>query len=100
MSLGISAFQRKTESLNENKGNKQTPDSKKVSTDFIVQTFNIMVLNEESFMVDPSSLKFLVEHGFDFNKQYAKGIPYSRNDPKVSAGTVLFNIHIILLLIK
>ena len=45
---------------------------------FTVQTYNIFVLCIEDFVVEPGSLKFLTEHGFDFNKQYSKGLPYTR----------------------
>ena len=31
-----------------------------------VQTFNILTLCSEDYIVEPASLKFLVEHGFDF----------------------------------
>ena len=50
---------------------------------FKVQTFNLWVLCMDNFVVEPASLKFLVEHGFDFNKQYAQGIPFTRGMEKV-----------------
>ena len=63
---------------------------------FTVKTYNILVLCGENFVVEPGSLKFLTEHGFDFNKQYSKGIPYVRGceDPKV--GMVLYLEYFIL----
>ncbi|CAG2211972.1 TOE1 [Mytilus edulis] len=45
---------------------------------FSVQTFNITALCSDEYIVEPPSLEFLVDHGFDFNKQYAKGISYYR----------------------
>lgn len=68
LSLGVSCF-----SLTTNK----SPSHPK-NLHFTVQTFNIFVLCNEDFVVEPGSLKFLTEHGFDFNKQYSKGIPYTR----------------------
>ncbi len=38
----------------------------------------MVVLCSEDYIVEPSSLTFLVEHGFDFQTQYSKGIPYYR----------------------
>ena len=49
---------------------------------FHVQTFNILTLCSEDYIVEPASLKFLVEHGFDFNKQYAHGLSYNRGSDK------------------
>ncbi|ESP01273.1 hypothetical protein LOTGIDRAFT_111715 [Lottia gigantea] len=43
-----------------------------------IQTFNIIVLCSEDYIVEPASLKFLVDHSFDFNKQYSTGVPYYR----------------------
>ncbi len=48
-----------------------------------VRTFNVVVLCSEDYIVEPAALRFLVEHGFDFQTQYAKGIPYYRGDDKV-----------------
>ncbi|VDI57075.1 target of EGR1 protein 1 [Mytilus galloprovincialis] len=55
--------------------NKSTKSNKWV---FSVQTFNITALCSDEYIVEPPSLEFLVDHGFDFNKQYAKGISYYR----------------------
>lgn len=51
--------------------------------EFSVQTYNIIALCQDEYVVEPSSLEFLVEHGFDFNKQYAKGIAYYRGADRV-----------------
>jgi len=45
---------------------------------FETQTFNIFTLCQDDFMVEPDSLMFLVGHGFDFNLQFEKGLPYYR----------------------
>ena len=75
LSLGISCFKLKKTKTKNN----ETEKKLKVR----VRTYNIVVLSTENFVVEPSSLKFLVEHGFDFNKQYAKGVPYTRGSDEV-----------------
>ena len=77
LSLGISCFK-----LKKSKNNNDTKN-KEGRINIRVKTFNIVVLCTENFVVEPASLKFLVGHGFDFNKQYAKGVPYSRGNDKV-----------------
>lgn len=49
---------------------------------FTVQTFNILVLCQDNYTVEPSSLQFLIGHGFDFNRQYALGVSYRRGDDR------------------
>lgn len=46
------------------------------SHDYMVQTYNVLTMCSDPFTVDCSSLKFLLNHGFDFNKLYSKGTPY------------------------
>ncbi|XP_028392038.1 target of EGR1 protein 1-like [Dendronephthya gigantea] len=72
LSVGISVFQKRAENTQVGKGN----------SDFFVQTYNVMLLRKDSFTVEPASLKFLLEHGFDFNTHYAKAIPYSTPNVK------------------
>jgi len=76
ISLGLSCFKQQHKSDSDG-------DSKEASTStFLVQTFNIFVLCSETYVVEPLALQFLVSHGFDFNRQYAQGLPYCRgNDP-------------------
>ena len=41
-----------------------------------------------NYIVEPCSIKFLLEHHFDFNRQYSKGLPYYR------ANMVVFDVFI------
>ena len=50
---------------------------------YLVQTFNILVLCQQDYVVEPGALSFLVAHGFDFNKQYSQGVPYYRGEDRV-----------------
>jgi len=75
ISLGLSCFKLQTASDHDSQSEKTTP--------FLVQTFNIFVLCNENYVVEPLALQFLVNHGFDFNRQYAHGILYSRGNDLV-----------------
>lgn len=48
-----------------------------VGVEVEVQVFNVWLMRQTAYTVDPSSAQFLLQHGFDFNKQVAKGIPYT-----------------------
>lgn len=71
ISLGLSCFKLWPQSDSDTKIWKYT-----------VQTFNIMTLCTEDYIVEPMALQFLVDHGFDFNKQYAQGVPYYKGNDK------------------
>ncbi|XP_046566999.1 target of EGR1 protein 1-like [Haliotis rubra] len=85
LSLGLSCFKCtniKTTEVKVKDTEPTSPSKAKNDWKYLVQTFNILVLCEEDFIVEPITLKFLVDHGFDFNKQYAKGISYYRGNDK------------------
>ncbi|KAJ3272600.1 Target of EGR1, member 1 (Nuclear) [Terramyces sp. JEL0728] len=49
----------------------------KECTKYKVSNFHFVMLSTLPHMISPSSMSFLVEHGFDFNDQFRNGIPYS-----------------------
>jgi hypothetical protein len=47
-------------------------------TRYRIRSFTFLLAIADEFVSTPSSLKFLVEHGFDFNLLFTAGIPYQR----------------------
>lgn len=46
------------------------------------KTYNMYTLCSEGFMIEPDSIKFLIDQGFDFNKHFSNGIAYQKGDDK------------------
>ena len=89
LSLGLSCFKlHRTERTNIDATNGSQHQCPIERWFFTVQTFNVMLLCSEDYIVEPAALKFLVGHGFDFNKQYSGGLSYYRGKEQTSVSVV------------
>ncbi|OZJ05448.1 hypothetical protein BZG36_01617 [Bifiguratus adelaidae] len=82
VALGLTAFSKKKNASQEEDNAQQ----------WIAHNFNILLKPMREYRVDPRSLQFLSESGFDFNRQIRDGVQYMPGDwPRVdqkSAGLV------------
>ena len=82
IALGLSIFKEKDMSLviTSNKSSNTLVIDSLITKQYQVQTYNIIVLCSEDYIVEPGSVNFLVKHGFNFNQQYSEGVPYYRGN--------------------
>ncbi|KAK9766514.1 hypothetical protein K7432_004338 [Basidiobolus ranarum] len=59
---------------------KHSPNPNPLEKSYTVDNFNFTLLCQNDYTVNPRSLSFLAESGFDFNKQALSGIPYFPGD--------------------
>lgn len=75
VSIGISIFQADQA---EQPGQLELDNDKEKH--YRVFNYSIMLLCMKEYTVSPTSLSFLVDNGFDFNKQISEGVPYMPGD--------------------
>ncbi|KAJ3326542.1 hypothetical protein HDU76_012828 [Blyttiomyces sp. JEL0837] len=87
VSLGITVFQSITPKV-------PTMTTSVISTkpqsEYMAHNLNFLLLCMKSHTISPMSMGFLVDNGFDFNRQYREGIPYmpgDDSDTEMSLGT-------------
>jgi len=79
LSLGVAAFTWQSPDTSHlvNPDLSQVTDTMPSKSESLeVEVFNVWLLCGRPYTVDPSSARFLVAHGFDFNKHFSLGLPY------------------------
>jgi target of EGR1 protein 1 len=64
-----------------------TTDGAASSTSYRAETFNVVALCDEDYIVEPGAIRFLVQHGFDFQQQYNGGVMYCRGNDRIATKT-------------
>ncbi|XP_076814412.1 target of EGR1 protein 1-like [Clavelina lepadiformis] len=84
ISLGVACFKAEQHYEDAPSDENETCDSNKNQLVFCVSVYNIVLLCSDPYTIDPDAVKFLVAHGFNFNQQFADGIPYHKGNDTTS----------------
>ncbi|XP_014781395.1 target of EGR1 protein 1 [Octopus bimaculoides] len=89
LSFGLSCFKlQQVETVDQtdkkNRGSEEeVHGTKKVKEwKYVVQNYDIALLCFDEYVVEPRSMQFLIDHGFDFNRQFSKGSQYYRGNDR------------------
>ena len=87
ISLGLACFKCTTDvqcSQDKSSSASSNGNAHCKAINFSVSIYNIILLCSDPYTVDPKAVQFLVNHGFNFNKQFAEGISFYKGNDRVS----------------
>lgn len=90
LSFGLSTFKLIPYSNEDQEDEPQSIDDEQ---QFSCETYNIICHCEDEYVSEPDAIKFLTDHGFDFDLQNSSGVKYYRGSD-VSCNNIVIYIFI------